>query len=178
MGVRLAHCLVFIHLGTRKVFLSPATYHPHGTWVEQQARNVMMGLDDHQIEARFIIRDRDTKFSAAFDQVFKNAGIRPLRTPMMAPDANAFAEAWIGAVNRECLNHFLCFSLGHLDHIVGGYVSYYNLHRPHQGLGNLTIAEALTGPPEQPSSPGRNNLDRIGFQRFLGGLLRHYHRAA
>ncbi len=178
LGVRLAHCLVFIHLGTRKVFLSPATYHPHGKWVEQQARNVMMWLDDHQIKAEFILRDRDTKFSSAFDQLFKDAGIRRLRTPKLVPDANAFAEAWIGAIKRECLNHFMCFSLGHLDYINHHYARYHNVHRPHQGLGNLTVAQAATGPPDDDVKKETPDFGPIRCQRFLGGLLRHYHRAA
>jgi putative transposase len=178
VGVKLAWCLVFIHVGTRKVFLSPATYHPHGKWAEQQARNVMMWLDDHQIKARFILRDRDTKFSSGFDQVFQNASIRRLRTPLLAPDANAFAEAWIGAIKRECLNHFLCFSLGHLDHIAQEYARFFNTHRPHQGLGNRTVAQAATRPPEDCLSMGTPDRGRIHCQRFLGGLLRHYYRAA
>lgn len=187
LGVRLAHCLVFIHLGTRRVFLSPATYHPHGKWGEQQARNVMMWLDDHKIQARFILRDRDTKFSSAFDDLFKGAGIRSLRTPKLAPDANAFAEAWIGAIKRECLNHFLCFSLGHLDHIGQEYTRFHNVHRPHQGLDNRTVPEAATGPPtlscaaigdDDSESSESRVLGHIRCTRFLGGLLRHYYRAA
>jgi hypothetical protein len=138
LGIRLAYSLVFVHLSTRKVFLSLATYHPHGKWVEQQARNVMMWLDDHQLEAKFILRDRDTKFSSAFDALFKNAGIRRLRTLLLAPDANAY--------------------------------------RPHHGLGNRTVAEAATGPPKKDISTAPH--DRIHCQRFLGGLLRHYCRAA
>jgi putative transposase len=113
LGVRIAYCLAFIHVGTRKVFLSPSTYHPHDRWIQQQGRNLMMWLEEQRLEARFLIHDRDSKFSAAFRRLFRNAGIRCLRTPPLAPDANAFAEAWIGALKRECLNHFLCFSLGH-----------------------------------------------------------------
>jgi putative transposase len=178
LGVRLAYFLVFIHVDTRKVFLSPATYHPHGPWVEQQARNVMMWLDNHQLQAEFILRDRDMKFSAAFDQLFKNAGIRRLRTPLLAPDANAFAEAWIGAVKRECLNHFLCFSLGHLDHVAQEYARFFNTHRPHQGLENRTVPQAATGPPDDPMPTPTPDPGPVRCQRFLGGLLRHYYRAA
>lgn len=138
----------------------------------------MMWLNDHQIKARFILRDRDTKFSTAFDQLFKNGGIRRLRTPQLAPDANAFAEAWIGAIKRECPNHFLCFSLGHLDHIGQEYVRFFNTHRPHQGLGNFTIAQAATGPPDDDVTTATPDLGPIRWQRFLGGLLRHYYRAA
>lgn len=97
----------------------------------------------------------------------------------MARDANAFAEAWIGAIKRECLNHFLCFSLWHLDHIGQNYVLFHNTHRPHQGLENRTVEEAATGPPMRFLSTRNNGVGgRVRCQRFLGGLLRHYYRAA
>ncbi len=92
LGVRLAYCLAFIHVGTRKVFLSPPTYHPHDRWVQQQGRNLMMWLEEQQLEARFLIHDRDSKFSAAFRQLFRGAGLRCLQTPLLAPDANASAD--------------------------------------------------------------------------------------
>jgi len=177
LGIRTAYCLAFIHVGSRRVFLSPATYHPHGGWVEQQARNVTMWLDESNIEPRFLLRDRDTKYSKAFDCVFQNAGIRRLRTPVRAPDANAFAEAWIGAIKRECLNHFMCFSLGHLNHINQEFVRFHNRYRPHQGLGNRTVPEFVNGPPCNQSLT-ETDVGRVRCQRFLGGLLRHYQRAA
>jgi len=178
LGVRMAYCLAFIHIGTRKVFLSPPTYHPHEQWIKQQGRNLMMWLEENHIHARFLVHDRDTKFSAGFRRLFGGADIRCLRTPLLAPDANAFAEAWIGAIKRECLNHFLCFSLGHLDHIGQGYVRFFNQHRPHQGLGNRTVPAAATGPPEELPSNPVPHVGKIRCQPFLGGLLRHYYRAA
>jgi putative transposase len=110
--------------------------------------------------------------------VFANAGARRVRTPLLAPDANAFIESYIGTLKRECLNHFLCFSLGHLDHILREYVQFYNAHRPHQGLGNRTLPEAATGPPEELTTDPAPQLGRVRCQRFLGGLLRHYYHAA
>ena len=138
----------------------------------------MMWLNEQQVEARFLIHDHDSKFSAEFRRLFHNSGIRCLRTPRLAPNANAFAEAWICAIKRECLNHFLCFGLGHLDHISQSYVRYFNEHRPHQGLGNRTVPAAATGPPEKPSSVSAPRIGPIRCQRFLGGLLRHYYRVA
>ena len=87
-GIRVAYCLAFIHVGTRRVFLNPLTYHPNEQWVKQQARNVMMWFEDNHIHARFLIHDRDTKFSAGFRRLFKSADTRCLRTPLLAPDAN------------------------------------------------------------------------------------------
>ena len=175
LGARVAYCLVFMHVGTRKVYLSPPTYHPHEQWVQQQARNVLMWLEDNELPVRFVLHDRDTKFSFGFDRVFYNAGVRRVRTPLLAPNADAFVESWIGGFKRECLNHFLCFSLGHLEHIAISFARFYNTFRPHQSLGNRTLSDAALGATE--IAP----LKRVGpvrCRRFLGGLLRHYYRAA
>ncbi|NOX60192.1 MAG: transposase [Planctomycetes bacterium] len=155
--------------------MCPTTYHPNRQWMMQQARNVQMWLDDERIEARFLIRDRDTKFSPAFDALFSGVGIRIVKTPVQAPNANAFAESWIGSLKRECLAHFVCFSRGHLDYILREYVRFYNRHRPHQGLGNRTLATALGS---DPPILERSESDPIRCKRILGGLLRHYYRAA
>ena len=141
----------------------------------QQARNVQMWMGDENIEPRFLLRDHDTKFAPAFDALFKDAGIRIVKTPVQAPNANAFAESWIGSLKRECLDHFVCFSRKHLDHILREYVRFHNKYRPHQGLGNRTVAAALGNDPPPPDQP---ESDPIRCQRFLGGLLRHYYRAA
>lgn len=137
-----------------------------------------MWLDDQQVEARFLIHDCDSKYSVQFRRLFHNSDIRCLRTPRLAPNANTFAEAWIGAIKRECLNHFLCFSLGHLDHIIQSYVRYFNEHRPHQGLGNRTIPIEVTGPPKKCVSRSGPKTGAVRCERFLGGLLRHYYCAA
>ena len=174
LGVRLAYCLVFIHVGTRKVFLSPPTCEPNDRWVQQQGRNLLMWLEENKLGAKFLLRDRDSKFSFAFDRLLFGAGVRRVRIPLLAPDANAFAESWIGSFKRECLDHFACFSLGHLDHIGQEYVRFFNRHRPHQGLGNRTIPEAAAGPPIDPSATTWPEIHRIRCDQFLGGLLRHY----
>ncbi len=181
LGAKTAYCLFFIHLGTRKVFLCPATYHPHERWVMQQARNVQMWFDDHGIEARFLLRDRDTKFTAAFDQLFRDGGTRIIKTPVKAPNANAYAESWVGSLKRECLNHFVCFGLGHLDHILGEYVHFFNRYRPHQGLGNQPLSIVSGGNGNVAAARLHDDPDDEGAvrcRRFLGGLLRHYYRAA
>jgi len=136
LGRKTAYVLPFIHLGSRKVFLSPSTCNPSSQWMQQQARNASMWADDEEIDIRFIIHDRDTKFTEAFDDHFRRDDGGVVKTPYQAPIANCFAESWIGSLKRECLNHFFCFSLRQLDHIVQTYGLYYNLHRPHQGLDN------------------------------------------
>jgi putative transposase len=123
-------------------------------------------------------RSTGGQFPFAFDRLWEEAKVQPLRTPPVAPNANAFAEAWIGSIKRECLDYFLCFSLGHLDYLGQKYVQYHNYHRPHQGLGNRTVPEAATGSPRKRSLNMKNDVGRVRCRRFLGGLLRHYYRAA
>jgi putative transposase len=174
LGKRLAHCLMFIHLSSRKVFVSPCTYEPNKTWVNQQARNLILWLEDEGLDVTHILHDRDTKFTASFDALFKSAGVQRVRSPIQSPIANCYAESWIGTLKRECLNHLFCFSLRHLDHIVQTYVRYYNTLRPHQSLGNVPLGGGV--PPHDAPSP--EDLGTIRRHALLAGLLNHYERKA
>ncbi len=169
MGKKQSYSLMFIHLGSRKVFVSPSTYQPTGEWVLQQARNVSIWLEDEGLDIHYLIHDRDTKFTDAFDAFFDHLD-RVIVTPYKSPVANAFAETWIGTVKRECLNHLVCFNLRHLDYIVKTYTDFYNEHRPHQSLDNLPIG--LDKPEEELP------VGKIGCDERLGGLLNHYFREA
>ncbi|MBB6429139.1 putative transposase [Algisphaera agarilytica] len=177
MGKRQAYFLAFIHVGSRKVWVSPATYHPNGEWVLQQGRNLLMLLEELGLEATHLIHDRDTKFTAGFDALFEHlAGIDVLRSPVKAPNANSFAESWIATVKRECLDYFACFSLRHADHIVQAFVAFYSDHRPHQSLDNRTLDSAdkpSIGSAQTPPIAGK-----ITCRSELGGLLKHYFRSA
>jgi hypothetical protein len=102
--LRTLYVLVFIELGSRRIHLSPATAHPNSAWVTQQARNLAMALDDRSPAIRFLIRDRDTKFSRSFDTVLRSEGRRVIRTPFRAPNANAHAERVIETIRAECLD--------------------------------------------------------------------------
>lgn len=143
-GKRQAFALMFIHVGSRKAWVSPTAYHPDTAWVQQQARNLLMWLEEAGLEATHLIHDRDTKFTRSFDGLVDSAGIRIVKSPVMAPNANAFAESWIATLKRECLKYFVCFSLRHADHLVQKFVDFYNEHRPHQGLDNRMIDSAGT----------------------------------
>lgn len=177
MGKRPAYFLAFVHVGTRKVWVSPATYHPNNDWVVQQGRNLLMWLEEMGLGATHLIHDQDTKFTAAFDALLEDAsGIRVVKSPVRAPNANAYAESWIATIKREYLDYFACFGLRHADHIVQTFVVFYNDHRPHQGLENRILDVAnnprfrLAGTAAAPA--------RIGCRSELGGLLKHYYRRA
>jgi transposase InsO family protein len=161
------YVLFFIEVSTRKVYLAGVTAHPDSGWVTQQARNLVIG--DQLAAARFLIRDRDTKYSGPFDEVFRSEGVRVIRTPIRAPNASAFAERFVRTVRRECLDHTLVFGERHLTRILREYVRHYNTERPHRGLCLET--------PEPRSACARTDGEIVRIAR-LGGLINEYHRIA
>jgi putative transposase len=169
--LRRLYVLFFIEHGTRRVHLAGITAHPTGEWVAQQARNLLMNLDDQAEGLKFLIRDRDTKFTAAFDAVFTSAAVRIIRTPVRAPRANAIAERWIASARRECLDRMLITGERHLQLVLSEYADHYNGHRPHRTL--------CQSPPA-----GREHLPNMGpdvrvlRRDRLGGLIREYAQAA
>jgi putative transposase len=126
------YVLFFIEVGTRRVHLAGVTAHPDGAWVAQQARNLLMR--EHR-PLQFLIRDRDAKFTRAFDDVFRSGGAEVLITPVQAPNANAYAERWIRSVRAECLDWLLIVGRSHLEQVLRSYVQHYHAHRPHRALG-------------------------------------------
>ncbi|MGH3260113.1 MAG: integrase core domain-containing protein [Streptosporangiaceae bacterium] len=169
--LRRLYVLFFIEYGTRRVHLAGITAHPTGEWVAQQARNLLMNLDYRAEGLKFLIRDRDAKFTAAFDAVLTAAAVRIIRTPVWAPRANAIAERWIASARRECLDRMLITSERYLRLVLGEYVDHYNAHRPHRTLHQ--------GPPAGrpvPPAPGANV--RVLRRDRLGGLIHEYSQVA
>src|SRR6266496_523986 len=129
------YVLFFIELATRRVHLAGITTNPDGRWMTQQARNLLMQLDDENApRPRFLIRDRDSTFTRQFDEVLSSDGIRVIKAPVRAPKARAHAERWVGSVRRECLDRLLILGRRHLRHVLAAYVEHYNEHRPHRSL--------------------------------------------
>ncbi len=120
---RRLYVLVFIELAPRHVYLAGITANPTGEWATQQARNIIETFVERTQPIRFLIHDRDSKFTAAFDEVFRSDGIRTIRTPVRAPRANAFIERWIGTVRRECLDRMLILNRRHLERALPVYIA-------------------------------------------------------
>jgi putative transposase len=173
LWLRRLHVLFFIELGRRRVHLAGVTAKPNSAWVEQQARNLIMTLaEQEQRRPCFLIRDRDRKFTAAFDEIFHSEGIRVIRTPVAAPRAKAHAERWVGSVRRECLDWILIVSRKHLERVLREYVAHYNTHRPHRSLEQR--------PPLLKTVPvsAHNHECRVRRRDRLGGLIHEYELAA
>jgi len=129
-----AYVLAVIEHASRRIRILGVTAHPDNAWVTQMARNLMMDLEEHVASIKFLLRDRDTKFTAAFDTVFTSTGIRILRSPIRAPRANAIMERWIGGCRRELLDQTLIWNPRHLLRVLRAYETHHNEHRPHRSL--------------------------------------------
>jgi putative transposase len=162
------YVLFFISLATRRIEYVACTPSPHGRWVVQQACNLTMQLGDEQ-RSRFLIHDRDAKFSLAFDEIFRSEGIKVIRTPVQAPNANAYAERWVRTVRSDCLDRILILGRRHLEHVLRVYRRHYNEHRPHRALDLL--------PPRGRDPTPLNAPDRIRRRDLLGGLINEYEAA-
>jgi putative transposase len=166
------YVLFFISLATRRIEYIACTSRPDGRWVTQQARNLVMQLgDEHAF--RLLVHDRDTKFSAAFDEVLRTEGIKAIRTPIQAPNANAYAERWVRTLRADCLDRILILGRGHLERVLRVYRRHYNEHRPHRALRLL---------PPDGREPNPLNLhgpsEHLHRHDLLGGLIHEYRAAA
>jgi len=164
------YVLFFIELGSRRVHLAAYTANPTGTWVTQQARQLTWTLEEEAPRVRFLIRDRDSKFTRSFDTVFASEGIKVVKTPVRAPKANATAERFVRTVRRECLDWLLIVNRRHLERVLRVFVDHYNVHRPHRSL-DLTPPVASGCDDRIVSCSPSGEVKR---RDRLGGLIHEY----
>ncbi|MEO6090605.1 MAG: integrase core domain-containing protein [Umezawaea sp.] len=172
LGTRL-YALAFLEHGTRHLHITGVTAHPTHAWTAQQARNLAADLGTRIESLRFLIRDRDGKYSHAFDTVFQADDLRVLKSAPQAPRMNAHCERVIGTIRRELLDHILIISEAHARRILTTYEDHYNRHRPHQARDQL--------PPDvqqHPAAVHDPDTSRVLRTRILGGLINEYRHAA
>jgi putative transposase len=163
----------FIELDTRRVHVAGVTANPKGAWVIQQARNLLLVMEERGRRLGFLVRDRDAKFWRGFDDVFGSEGVEVLVTPVQAPNANAYAERWVRTVRAECLDWLLIVGRSHLEQVLRVYARHYNAHRPHRAL-----ALRPPDPPARLTMLGEEDRGAVRRRDLLGGLLHEYRRAA
>ena len=166
-----AYVLAVIEHATRRIRILGLTVHPTGEWTAQQARNLLMDLDGQADRVKFMIRDRGSNFTAAFDAILTDAGIRTVLCNIRTPRMNAIAERWIGGCRRELLDRTLILNQAHLRRILSDYESHHNQHRPHRSLSGAAPLRPLPEPVD---------LDRYRIRRraLVGGLINEYHLVA
>ena len=166
------YVLAVIEHGTRRARVPGATGHPAQSWVVQQARNLLMDLEDAGTRVKFVLHDRDASFTAAFDAVFQSAGVRVIRSAVQAPRMNSVMERWIGSCRRELLDRTLVWNQRHLMIVLREYEDFHNAHRPHRALKQAA--------PLRPLPDGVADLNQFRVQRRdrAGGVIHEYRLVA
>jgi putative transposase len=172
INLKRIHAPVMLEHGTRRTHLLGVTANPTGPWTTQAARNFLMDTDTEG--HTFLIRDRGSQFTDAFDAVFADAGLRVLKSPPKAPKANAHCERFIGTLRREVLDRTLILNEAHLRRTLTRYLEHYNGHRPHRALSQLCPSRAEAEPPR----PIDLAEHRVHCTAVLGGLISEYQIAS
>jgi putative transposase len=174
--LRRIYVLAFLSVGSRRIEHLACTSKPDTAWMLQQARNLLMELEDRNRQVRFLIHDRDAKFPRALDALLGSEGIKVIRTPVQAPNANAHMERWVGSLRRDCLGRLLIIGRRHLEHVLRVYVRHYNRGRPHRAL-DLQPPDPGARGSAGGASPATDDL-QVRRHDLLGGLIHEYDPAA
>ncbi|MCP4195273.1 MAG: transposase family protein [Planctomycetaceae bacterium] len=170
-GLVTYYVLFFIHLESRRVEIAGITLHPNEAWMKQVARNITMDEWGFLESRRYLIHDRDTKFTDSFRAIVKSGHVKPLKLPARSPNLNAYAERWVRSVKEEALSKLILFGEASLRRVLREYLIHFHQERNHQGKGNL-----LLFPMNRQSAPSPDRSVRC--RERLGGLLKYYHREA
>jgi hypothetical protein len=169
-GLVTYYVLFFILLESRRVEVAGITPHPNGRWMKQVARNVTMDEWGFLGNCRYLIHDRDCKFTRSFRDIIESGDVKTLPLPARSPNLNAFAERWVKSVKDECLSKLILFGETSLRHALRQYLLHYHAERNHQGKDNVLLF---------PATPPKNRVDGpVRCKERLGGLLNYYHREA
>jgi transposase len=170
-GLVTYYVLFFLHLDSRRVSIAGITDHPESCWMEQMARNATLEGWGFLQSCRYLLHDRDAKFSESFRDTLVAGGVKPLKLPARSPNLNAFAERWVRSVKEECLSKLVLFGEASLRKALTEYVEHFHTERNHQGKGNVLLFPSAGRVP----ATGRG---RVRCKERLGGLLKYYHREA
>jgi putative transposase len=186
-GFRDLFVLVFLHVESRRVFISPATYHPHEAWVQEQAHAFLRHVEGTGLKAEIVMHDRDTKLTPSCDDILESADLELKKAAHRSPNTVAFVQRFIQTLQHECLNYFIVFGAQHMDSLVSEMLAYDHEERPHQAKDNdpWVSATASASLPKKCQAKrtadqpvGVVPIEEVECRRRLGGLLKHDYRKA
>jgi putative transposase len=175
-GFRDLFVIVFLHVGSRRVFVSPSTAHPHEAWVTEQANDFLKHVKKSKLPAEVLMHDRDCKFTASFDKTLRNGGLEINRSPYRSPNTCAFVERFIQTIGQECLDYFVCSGRRHFTLLISQFTPHYHEEGPHQGIDNNLPGRKTRR--RRPPDESTISTATISCKTRLGGLLKHYYRRA